>query len=308
MRSGSGGLGPSACSGSTTTAPAAHAGDAADPAGQPDRRWYWSPTLRLVGAAPASWAAAAVATAGTTARHRRRRPDSAASGNRGPGAWSITAAYLAGSTNTAVSSYPVAGSVACVDHRGRGGDDAGHRGDLPLQRWGDRLAVRGLDDRVGADLLPGCGHLATGYRGADHGRERHHGEHQHQGERRQDGAGRGAGGPRQADERDHPARPARDPGQLRGPAAGSSAARRRPRGSRPAPAPCSCTGRCSPSRQALVPQHDQPADRPRRPAPSRCTIRRAAAPAAAGPARWPAGDRAGHALRDHADQHRAGRA
>ena len=33
-------------------------------------------------------------------------PDSAASGNRGPGAWSITAAYWAGSTNITDSSVP----------------------------------------------------------------------------------------------------------------------------------------------------------------------------------------------------------
>ena len=53
-----------------------------------------------------------MATAGTAAAPRAAVPDSAASGNRAPGAWSVTAAYRAGLTNTAVSSCPVAGSVA----------------------------------------------------------------------------------------------------------------------------------------------------------------------------------------------------
>ena len=144
-----------------------------------------------------------------------RRPDIAASGNRVPGAWSTTAAYWAGSTNTMGISNP--GQCRRVlDLRGSGGNDARHRRDLALQRRGDHRIPRGLDDRVGAHLLPGRGHLGAGYRRADHVRERHHGQHQHQGERRQDGAGRGTGGPCQADEPDHPARQARDPGQLAG--------------------------------------------------------------------------------------------
>ena len=61
------------------------------------------PTLTSAGAVPTSWAAAGVATAGTIVA---AFPDSAATGNRGPGAWSITAAYWAGSTNITDSAVP----------------------------------------------------------------------------------------------------------------------------------------------------------------------------------------------------------
>ena len=65
------------------------------------------------GCAPTSSAVAAVATAGTPPCPLPRPvPDSAASGNWAPGAWSVTAAYCAGLTNTAVSSPPLAVSVA----------------------------------------------------------------------------------------------------------------------------------------------------------------------------------------------------
>jgi hypothetical protein len=61
------------------------------------------PTVRAAGAVPTTWAAAAVATAGTVPPF----PDSAATGNRVPGAWSTTAAYWAGSTNTTGNSNPL---------------------------------------------------------------------------------------------------------------------------------------------------------------------------------------------------------
>ena len=70
--------------------------------------------LSCAGAAPTSWAAAALAAAGTAAAPRAAVPESVASGNRTPGAWPVTAAYRAGLTNTAVSSCPLAGSAAAV--------------------------------------------------------------------------------------------------------------------------------------------------------------------------------------------------
>jgi hypothetical protein len=168
------------------------------------------PTLTSAGAVPATWAAAGVTTAG---RSVAALPDSAATGNRAPGASSTTAAYRAGSTHitdtanpedsdpVAVAAVAVAAvAVAATPGNGR---------DLALQGRGDLVSGRHGDDGVGGYLLPGCGHLGLGHRRGDHVRERHHGQDQHQRERRQDGAGRGTGGPRQADERDHPARPAR---------------------------------------------------------------------------------------------------
>ena len=68
------------------------------------------PTVMLAGAVPTSWAAELVATAGMTAAvppfPDGTAPDSAASGNRGPGACSITAAYRAGSTYITDSTLP----------------------------------------------------------------------------------------------------------------------------------------------------------------------------------------------------------
>lgn len=52
---------------------------------------------------PTAWAAAGVATAGSTVA---ALPDSVATGNRGPGAWSTTAAYRAGSTQITNSDDP----------------------------------------------------------------------------------------------------------------------------------------------------------------------------------------------------------
>ena len=70
--------------------------------------------VSCAGAAPTSWAAAALAAAGAAPAPDLAVPDSAATGKCVPGAWSVTAAYWAGLTNTAVSSCPVAGSAPAV--------------------------------------------------------------------------------------------------------------------------------------------------------------------------------------------------
>src|SRR5580658_9603810 len=106
-----------ACAGTTTTTPVAtpaasgRLGTPVCPASRivivlPPKLALLPPTLTLAGAVPTSGAAALVAIAGTTAPDWPPYPDSAASGNRGPGAAATTAAYWAGSTNITDSSVP----------------------------------------------------------------------------------------------------------------------------------------------------------------------------------------------------------
>src|SRR6185437_12443763 len=76
------------------------------------------PTMRLAGARPTSRAAAAVATAGTAVAFPGRVPVRVGEhhGQHGPG-----------------------GQFPGLDQRGGGGNHAGHRGDLALDRGGDHL-------------------------------------------------------------------------------------------------------------------------------------------------------------------------
>src|SRR5580658_8935430 len=113
---GAGGL-PRACAGTITVTP----GPTPAAPGTPGRpvcpasrivMLLVPPTLTLVGAGPTCSAAAAVATAGTSAPDWPLYADSAACGNRGPGACSITAAYWAGSTNMTDTSVPAGSDAA----------------------------------------------------------------------------------------------------------------------------------------------------------------------------------------------------
>src|SRR5581483_6301613 len=109
IRSGPGGRGPSARRGSTTTPfPLVPGAPGTAPACPASRIVTVPvPTVRLAGARPISWAAAAVATAGTTvALPDPGGPDSASSGKGAPGARSTTAAYEAGSVYTTDSTVP----------------------------------------------------------------------------------------------------------------------------------------------------------------------------------------------------------
>ena len=56
----------------------------------------WVPRLICAGAGPTSWGTAGVATAGMIAARRGAGPGQRGQRERGPGAWSTTAAYVAG--------------------------------------------------------------------------------------------------------------------------------------------------------------------------------------------------------------------
>ena len=102
MRSGPTGLVPSGSCGTTTTAFVVAPGTLPIRPASPIVM-VLDPTLTSAGAVPKAWAAAGVATAG---RIVAAFPDSAATGNRGPGAWSTTAAYWAGSTHITDTANP----------------------------------------------------------------------------------------------------------------------------------------------------------------------------------------------------------
>ena len=161
MRSGPRGLVPSGSSGTTTTAFVVAPGTPPIRPASPIVM-VLVPTLTSAGAVPTSWAAAALPTAGSIVASF---PDSAASGNRGPGAWSTTAAYWAGSTYTTDSenpedSDPVSTSAKAV------ATTPGTEETCVLQGRGRLVIVADLDDGVGAHLLPGRGHLGLGHRRA----------------------------------------------------------------------------------------------------------------------------------------------
>src|ERR1700722_18604952 len=112
MRSGPAGLVPSGSCGTTTTASVVAPGTLAIRPASPivmvlDPTPTWAapvpPTAVPPPAVPRAWAAAGVATAGRTVA---ALPDSAATGNRAPGAWSTTAAYRAGSTHITDTANP----------------------------------------------------------------------------------------------------------------------------------------------------------------------------------------------------------